>query len=100
VVRCGDLEIDLNRKRVLLDGKDLKLTVTEYHIIAYLAANAGRVITFGQMLEKIWGDADIYDDYHLLQVNIARIRQKLGDDSRNPRFVRTMSGIGYMMPKD
>jgi DNA-binding response OmpR family regulator len=99
VVRCGDLEIDLNRKRVILDGKDIKLTTTEYYIIAYLAANVGRVITFNQMLEKIWGDESIYNDYHLVQVNVARIRQKLGDNSRDPKYISTMSGIGYMLLK-
>jgi DNA-binding response OmpR family regulator len=100
IVHRGDLEIDLSRKRVILRGKDVKLTTTEYYIISYLAANAGRIITFSQLLEKVWGDENYYDDSHLLSVNITRIRHKLGDDPFNPKYVKTMIGIGYMMMKD
>jgi DNA-binding response OmpR family regulator len=95
--RCGELEIDLNRKRIILNGQDLIFTTTEYHIIAYLTANAGRVITYGQIVEKIWGDESLYGDSHILQVNIARIRHKLGDNSSDPKYIKTMGNIGYMM---
>jgi DNA-binding response OmpR family regulator len=98
-VQYKDLVIDLNSKRVMLNGRDIVLTTTEYYIIAYLAANVGRVITFDQLLEKVWGDACIDDDNHILQVNISRLRDKLGDNVREPKFIKAMRGIGYMMLK-
>jgi DNA-binding response OmpR family regulator len=94
--RCGDLEVDLARNRVKLNGRDIALTGTEYRILSYLVANAGRVITPDQLLIKIWGEDYIGDD-HLLQVHIARLRKRLEDNGRKRKFIETKSGIGYMM---
>ena len=91
-----DLVIDFARHKVSLAGKQLDLTATEYRILSYLARNAGCVVTPNQILEKVWGE-DYVGEYHLLQVNMARLRQKLKDDTKNPRYILTRHGIGYMM---
>jgi DNA-binding response OmpR family regulator len=66
--------------------------------LSYLARNAGRVATPDQILEKVWGE-DYLGESHLLQVNMARLRRKLGDEIKNPRYIATEPGIGYMMVK-
>jgi DNA-binding response OmpR family regulator len=95
----GDLSIDCARHRVTLGGRELNLTATEYRLLSCLARNAGRVLTPDQILGAVWGDEYI-GEVHLLQVTVARLRQKLGDDARNPRYVLTRPGIGYMMVKE
>ncbi|OGO21531.1 MAG: DNA-binding response regulator [Chloroflexi bacterium RBG_16_50_9] len=96
--RYNDLIIDFTSHRVMVAGKEIELTPTEYKLLSYIACNAGRVITPDQLLTKVWGEEYIGDP-HLLQVNIARLRQKLGDNARNPTYILTRPGIGYMMLK-
>jgi DNA-binding response OmpR family regulator len=96
---CSDnLVIDFVRHRVSLDGQEVGLTATEYRLLSYLARNAGRVATPDQILEEVWGE-DYLGESHLLQVNMARLRRKLGDEIKNPRYIATEPGIGYMMVK-
>jgi len=92
------LIIDFARHRVILNGNDLELTATEYKLLSYLAQNAGRVITPEQILKKVWGESYL-GSLHLVQVNVARLRKKLGDNARNSRHILTRPGIGYMMIK-
>lgn len=93
-----DLVIDFAGHRVTRGSQEVQLSAIEYRLLSYLARNAGRVLTPDQILEKVWGSA--YDgESHLLQVNMARLRQKLGDGARNPRYILTRPGIGYMMMK-
>jgi len=94
--RCDDLAVDFARHRVTVAGREADLTATEYRVLCYLAANAGRVVTPDQVLERVWGEA-YSGETHLLQVYIARLRKKIWDDTRNPRYVLTRPGIGYMM---
>jgi len=96
--RSGDLVVDFARHRVNLGGEEVRLTATEYRVLSYLASNAGRVVTPDQLLEKVWGEEYIGDS-HLLQVSIARLRQKLKDEVKNPKYILTRPGIGYMMMK-
>lgn len=94
----GDLIIDLARHRVMRDGQEVKLTATEYKLLSYLTRHADRIVTPDQILENVWGE-EYLGETHLLQVTMARLRQKLQDDARNPRYILTKSGIGYMMMK-
>ena len=98
VFRFHDLVIDFAGHRIIQDSQEVQLSAIEYRLLSYLARNAGRVLTPDQILEKVWGSE--YDgEAHLLQVNMARLRQKLGDGARNPRYILTRPGIGYMMMK-
>ena len=94
----GELSIDFASHRVTLGGKDIDLTATEYRIISYLAQNAGRIISPDNILSKVWGD-DYGGENHMLQVNIARIRSKLGNDPGDSKYIITKPGIGYMIDK-
>jgi DNA-binding response OmpR family regulator len=96
--RYKDLIIDYTSNRVLIQDHELILTSTEYRLLSYISKNAGRVVTPDQLLNKVWGEAYLGAP-HLLQVNIARLRKKLGDDARNPTYILTRPGIGYIMSK-
>ena len=98
VFNAGDLVIDFARNRVFLGSKEMSLTSTEYRLLSYMAGNAERVVTPDQILEKVW-DKEHIGGSHLIQVNISRLRQKLKDDTRNPRYILTRPGLGYMMLK-
>jgi DNA-binding response OmpR family regulator len=93
-----DMRVDFTAHRVLVKDRELKLTSTEYRLLSYLSLNAGRVITPDQLLDKVWGEEYIGAP-HLLQVNIARLRKKLGDNARNPVYITTRPGIGYIISK-
>lgn len=98
IFRNKDLVIDFTSHRVTVDDRELNLTSTEYRLLSYISLNSGRVVTPDQLLDKVWGEEYIGAP-HLLQVNIARLRKKLGDDAKNPTYILTRPGIGYIMPK-
>jgi DNA-binding response OmpR family regulator len=91
---CDDLDVDLSQNIVRLKGEELYLTGTEYKILSYLVVNAGRLITPDQILGKIWGE-DYRGEVHLIQVHIARLRKRLQDNGRKPKYIETRHGIGY-----
>lgn len=92
----GPLRIDLDRHEVALDGVSLVLTTTEYGLLTTLAAHPGRAFTRAQLLERVWG-ADYFGDDHVVDVHIANLRKKLGEDSSQPRLVETVRGVGYRL---
>ena len=96
-VFCSDdLVVDFARHQVSVGGEEIHLTVTEYALLSYLAGNSGRIVTPDQLLEKVWGE-EYVGATHILQVNIARIRQKLNDHTQKPKYILTRPGIGYML---
>lgn len=88
------LIVDFSANRATLDGQELDLTATEFKLIAYLVQNIGRVLTPDQILAAVWGD-EYCGDHTMVRVNIARLRQKLNEDRKYPRFISTKHGIGY-----
>ncbi|HEY5571859.1 MAG TPA: response regulator [Anaerolineales bacterium] len=99
VVRGGDLEIDLARRVVRKKGKEVKLTATEFNLLAYLASNAGRVLTHRNLLEKVWGP-EYTDNVEYLRVFMSQLRRKLEQDPRHPRFLISDPGVGYRFSSD
>jgi len=96
VFRRAKLLIDLGRRRVIRGHQEILLTNTEYMLLAYLAANSGQVVTYNELLENVWGNA-YAGQKHLLQVTMARIRHKIGDSARRPRYIVTITCRGYML---
>lgn len=88
------LHIDLDEHRVFVDGVPLKLTGTELRLIEYLVSNSGRVLTFRQILESVWG-WDQQEEHEQVRLYIWRLRQKLELDPRNPQYLLTEYGVGY-----
>ena len=101
-VEVGKLFIDFGSNRVLLDQSEVFLSYTEYRLLSYLARNAGRILTRDQILERIWGEEYVGEDHvgedHLLHVTIGRLRLKLEDQTRRPKYILTRRGIGYSFP--
>lgn len=95
VLTWGKLSINFAQRTVMVDEKEVKLPPTEYRILTLLTCNAGRVLTHDQLLEKVWG-WEYRGAKHLLQVAISRLRQQIEDDARNPKYILTRVGIGYV----
>ena len=90
----GRLRIDLARRRVAVGGEPVRLTRKEFALLAMLVRHAGRVVTQRQLLDELWGPGHV-EDTHYLRIVVARIRQKLGDDPAQARYLRTEPGVGY-----
>jgi DNA-binding response OmpR family regulator len=95
ILTSGELCIDVAQHTVRLAGEEVKLTPTEYRLLCLLARNAGKVIPPERLLTEIWG-RQYHGDTHLLQVVINRLRKKIKDNPRSPRYIATRSGIGYI----
>jgi two-component system KDP operon response regulator KdpE len=92
--RAGELEVDFAAQEARLRGERLALTPTEYKLLYHLVRNAGRVLPHGTLLAKVWG-REYVDEVDYLRVYIRRLRDKLGDDPEQPRYIRTERGLGY-----
>jgi two-component system KDP operon response regulator KdpE len=92
--RSGDLEMDFARQEVRLRGERVELTPTEYKLLYHLVRNAGHVLQHGTLLAKVWG-RDYMDETDYVRVYIRRLRDKLGDDPENPRYIQTERRLGY-----
>ena len=92
--RAGDLEVDFARQEARLRGERLDLTPTEYKLLYHLVRNAGHVLQHGTLLAKVWG-REYVDEDDYIRVYIRRLRDKLGDDPVNPRYIQTERGLGY-----
>jgi two-component system KDP operon response regulator KdpE len=99
VVKAGALTVDLAWHIVKLDNEEIKLTGTEYKLLAYLAANRGRVLTHQSILAHVWGPADA-DHTEYLRVYMRQLRKKLEADPERPRYILTEPGIGYRFIAD
>lgn len=94
VVNAGSIIIDLTRRIVTRDGEEVKLTATEYKLMAYLANNADRVLTHQAILTHVWGEADA-EHVEYLRVYVAQLRKKLEINPEEPHYLLTEPGIGY-----
>lgn len=95
----GPIQIDYQMKQVLIEGVPTKLTVTEYQLIEALTKNKGQVMTRQMLLEKLWDTKGKFVDENTLSVNIKRLRDKIEEDPKNPKWVHTVFGIGYTWGK-
>lgn len=96
MIGVGALAVDLAARLVTLADQPVKLTRKEFDVLALLARNRGKLVGHGQLLTTIWGAAH-RDDTHYLRVAIGHIREKLGDDAADPRFIVTEPGVGYRL---
>ena len=92
----GDITIDFKKRLVSVKGKETHLTRIEWLLLSELAHNAGRLMTYGELLTRVWG-LEYRDDVQILRTCISRLRAKIEKDPNNPKLIRTMAKIGYMM---
>src|SRR5262245_23809248 len=92
----GALEVDLVARVVKFEGKEIKLTPTEYSLLRLFVLHAGRVLTHRQLLREVWGPNAV-EQTHYLRVYLTHLREKLEKDPSNPRLLVTEPGVGYRM---
>ena len=90
------LRINYDRRKVFVEGQEVRLTQTEYNIVAFLSQHAGRVMTYAAIVRAIWGDTDV-GSTKKLQVNMANIRKKLGSRPGSNPYILNELGVGYRM---
>ena len=94
----GRLTIDYDQRRVVVAGRQVELTATEYELLRVLSMNAGRVLTYGSLLRQAWrGARRSSRDPKLVRAVVKRLRGKLGDDAATPRYIHNERGVGYRM---
>ena len=91
----GNLSIDIERHQVLIHGKRVKLTPVEFRLLAYLARNAGKLLTFEKILVNVWGKEYLGSMEHV-HVYVSHLRKKIEEDSKHPRYIITIYGMGYI----
>ena len=94
VVEAGGVRMDVERHEVWVDGEPVKLALKEFELLEMLLRNAGRVLTRGQLIDRIWG-ADYVGDTKTLDVHVKRLRGKIEQDPANPQLLVTVRGLGY-----
>lgn len=96
VVEAGGLRVDLERREVSVDGREVKLTPIEFRLLALLARNPGKVLTHRQILNEVWGATYAAQTHHV-RVHMAELRKKIEADPARPRLIVTELGVGYRL---
>jgi two-component system KDP operon response regulator KdpE len=99
VLQVDNLKMDLSRRLVIVDEREISLTPTEYDILRLLMQNAGKVLTHRQLLKQVWGTA-YESEMHILRVNVSNLRRKIENDPARPHYLVTESGVGYRLRVD
>jgi two-component system response regulator RegX3 len=94
VVEAGPVRMDVERHVVTVDGNPVALPLKEFDLLELLLRNAGRVLTRGQLIDRVWG-ADYVGDTKTLDVHVKRLRAKIEPDPANPKYLVTVRGLGY-----
>ncbi|GAA1474420.1 response regulator transcription factor [Corynebacterium felinum] len=94
----GRIRLDIDSHTVVVDGEAVAMPLKEFDLLEYLMRNAGRVLTRGQLIDRVWG-ADFVGDTKTLDVHVKRIRSKIEEDSSRPRHLVTVRGVGYKFEK-
>lgn len=98
--QASGLTIDFMKRLITRDGKQIHLTPVEYKIVAYIAKNSGKVVTYSSILKNVWGPNMNEDDNKILRVNMANIRRKIEPNPAEPIYIFTELGVGYRMLED
>ena len=97
--KCQGLILDFEKRMLTLDGEEIHLTPIEYKIVAYLARNSGKVMTYASVMANVWGPFTDNNN-RILRVNMANIRRKIERNPSQPQFLFTEVGVGYRMCED
>jgi DNA-binding response OmpR family regulator len=98
VVRVGSLHLDIGRHSTTIEGRQLRLTVSEFRIVQLLASDPGRVFTRDDLIRHLW-ESDFVGDRRAIDVHVSNLRRKLEADPRHPKRLLTVRGVGYkLMP--
>jgi two-component system response regulator RegX3 len=96
VLEAGPVRMDVERHTVAVDGEPVALPLKEFDLLEYLLRNSGRVLTRGQLIDRVWG-SDYVGDTKTLDVHVKRLRAKVEPDPANPKYLLTVRGLGYKL---
>jgi phosphate regulon transcriptional regulator PhoB len=99
IMKIGDIEIDRERYTVTIRGKSVKLSATEFKLLLFLAERRGKVFSRDQLLNAVWRD-EAFVEPRTVDVHIRRLRSNIEADPANPRYIKTLRGIGYLFNED
>lgn len=99
IMKIGDIEIDRERYTVTIRGKSVKLSATEFKLLLFLAERRGKVFSRGQLLDAVWRD-EAFVEPRTVDVHIRRLRSNIEADPANPRYIKTLRGIGYLFNEE
>lgn len=91
---AGNIRMDVDRHQVTVNNVTINLPLKEFELLEFLMRNSGRVLTRGQLIDRVWG-GDYYGDTKTLDVHIKRLRSKIEEDPANPVLIQTIRGLGY-----
>jgi len=94
----GYLSINIEKRQVLIKSKRIKLTPLEFHLLVYLARNAGKVLTFEKILAQVWGN-EYLGNIDYVHVYISRLRKIVEENPKEPQYIVTVHGVGYIFDK-
>ncbi len=90
----GHLKIDLTTRRVKIDAREIRLTPTEFNLLATFIQHRGEVLTFGELLEQVWG-VEYKNEHHYPRIYVSHLRRKIEPDIKNPTYIHNEYGVGY-----
>ncbi|AKK10259.1 response regulator transcription factor [Corynebacterium uterequi] len=94
ILSGGRVQLDVGRHTVTVDGQPVPMPLKEFDLLEYLLSNSGRVLTRGQLIDRIWG-SDYVGDTKTLDVHVKRLRSKIEEEPSHPRHLVTVRGLGY-----
>ena len=95
IISFNGLVINRDARQVTVDERPVRLTPLEYSILLYLAENRGRVVPVGDLFRAVWDEEFMSSSNNTVMVHIRHLREKIGDDAQNPRFIKNIWGVGY-----
>ncbi len=98
-INAGGLQVNFAKRGISVDGLEVKLTRKEFDVLALLARHVGRLVSHRQLLSAVWGPAHL-NDTHYLRIAVGHIRDKIGDDAADPKFILTEPGVGYRLSEN
>lgn len=99
IIKIGDIEIDRERYTVTIRGKSVKLSATEFKLLLFLAERRGKVFSRDQLLDAVWRD-EAFVEQRTVDVHVRRLRANIEADPAEPRYIKTMRGIGYLFNEE
>lgn len=99
LLTCGGITMDMLKRQVLVDGREVKLTPTEFDLLKVMLKYAGRVLTHKQLLKAVWGH-EYDEDLHYIRIYMRQLRRKIEADPAEPRYLITEAGVGYRLCGD
>lgn len=92
---CGQLKVDLVKRRAFKDSKEITVTRTGYRLLVYFLQHKSKVVTREELLREVWGYTRSGEDRNLVETAIRRLRKEIEDDPKNPEYLHTIWGVGY-----